>query len=101
MIPPLAPLLMSDPEAERHDTETWYVEKAMLTEYVTTSMDTSVGCPTVDVVLMEYLMPLPSMSALTAIMRRTSDAGSPDPLGGFQCLCFVLLSSVHHFAGWA
>jgi len=68
-IPPLAPLSTSDPEAEHHDADTWYVERAMLTEYVMPSMDTSVGCPAVAAFLMEYLMPLTSMSALAAIMQ--------------------------------
>jgi len=93
-IPPLAPLSTSDPKIEHHDAEPWYVERAMLTEYVMLWMDTSVSCPTVAAFLMEYLTPLTSMSALAAIMQRTSNAGSPDPLGGFQCWwhCFGVVS---------
>jgi len=56
MIPPLAPLLTSNPEAEHCDAEPWYVERAMLTEYVILSMDTLVGCPTVDAFLMERVL---------------------------------------------
>jgi len=85
-MPPLAPLSTSNPDVQLHDADTWYVESAMLTEYVTPSMDTSEGCPFVSAFLTVYFMPLILMSALAAIMWWTSNAGSPDPLGGFQCL---------------
>jgi len=50
----IAPLSMSEPDfAECQDADTWYVVRAMLTEYVMPSMVMSVGWLSVVAFLME------------------------------------------------